>query len=304
MSVRTLRLSLEGGEASLGRVAARDVARMLLGVERAVARAAGHARGRQLKSTGRWGRTIEEATHFRLLGIERGSVIGLLELPDRQVVDGAFHLEDPSLSELAVESAFAVLGGESPELGDVVDSFIQLAEELDIGSRFETLTLETGGVMAKRTVRLDRTVRDRLVASRTRPPDSRDDSLVAVLVEADFEAGTARLRTPDGKKVFVRFDDRLADGVQEGLRRRAEFVGEVQFDPRTMQAGSIVLRRIVENRPLPLGLDPGDFWSLESVEDVARRAGVQPVVTFDRLREPDHDDDDEVNAFFAALSDS
>lgn len=218
------------------------------------------------------------------------------------MVDGAFDIEDPSLSEVAVESALAVLAGDS-SFSDVIDSFLQLADELDIGSRFDALTLETGGAMAKRTVRLDRAVRERLRTVETRAPDTRDDSLVAVLVEADFEAGTARLRTADGKKVFVRFDDGLADGVQEGLRRRAEFVGEVHFDPRTMQAGSIQLRRIVESQPIPLELDPGDFWTSESVADVARRAGVEPVVTFDLLRITEAPED-EVDAFLTALDDS
>jgi len=46
-----LRVRLTGDDAQLGRVAAGDVARMLLGVERAVARAAGHVIGRQVKPT-------------------------------------------------------------------------------------------------------------------------------------------------------------------------------------------------------------------------------------------------------------
>jgi len=73
-----LRVRLTGDDAQLGRVAAGDVARMLLGV----ARAAGHVIGRQVKPTGRRGRAIEDTTRFRLLSIERGSIVGVLELPE------------------------------------------------------------------------------------------------------------------------------------------------------------------------------------------------------------------------------
>jgi len=76
-----LSVRLTGDDAQLGRVAAGDVARMLLGIERAVARAAGHVIGRQVKPTGRRGRAIEETTRFRLLSIERGSIVGSSSFP-------------------------------------------------------------------------------------------------------------------------------------------------------------------------------------------------------------------------------
>jgi hypothetical protein len=78
---------------------------MLLGVERAVARAAGHVIGRQVKPTGRRGRAIEETTRFRLRSIERGSIVGVLELPEEAANDA------PSLGPLALGSALATAGG-------------------------------------------------------------------------------------------------------------------------------------------------------------------------------------------------
>lgn len=96
-----LRVRLTGDDTQLGRVAAGDVARMLLGIERAVARAAGHVIGRQVKSTGRRGRAIEE-TRFRLLSIERGSVVGVLELPEQAANADTLDVDVPSLGPLAL----------------------------------------------------------------------------------------------------------------------------------------------------------------------------------------------------------
>jgi hypothetical protein len=136
-----LRVRLTGEDAELGHVAAGDVARMLLGVERAVARAAGHVIGRQVKPTGRRGRTIEETTRFRLLGIERGSVVGVLELPEEVADNGALDLDTPSLGDLALESALAT----AAEAHSVVLRRIVHGEQLTIG-------LDAGAFWESRTI--------------------------------------------------------------------------------------------------------------------------------------------------------
>jgi hypothetical protein len=84
------------------------------------------------------------------------------------------------------------------------------------------------------------------------PPRARDDSFVGVLVEADFEKNTARLRTAGGRPISVRFEPDLADSIQEGLRRQAELLGEVSYDPKTMEARSVNLRRIVRSEQLTM----------------------------------------------------
>jgi hypothetical protein len=121
-----LRVSLTGRDAELGKVAAADFARLLIGVERVVARAAGHVIGRQVKPTGRRGRTIEHATHFRLLAVETGSVVGVLELADAPEDDETLDLEAAGLGELALDAALATITAPEPAQLDVAEAFVRL----------------------------------------------------------------------------------------------------------------------------------------------------------------------------------
>lgn len=295
-----LRVSLTGADAELGRVAAGDVARMLLGVERAVARAAGHVIGRQVKATGRRGRTIEESTRFRLLGIEGGSVVGVLELPSETVEEERLDVDVPSLGDLALDAALATAAGEETQQVDVADAFVRLSDDLGVGTRFDALTIEQQRAGDRRTVTLDRPARERLWELVASAPKSRDDSLVGVLVEADFEKHTARLRTAAGQGITVRFEPELADSIQEVLRRQTELVGEVAYDPQTMEARSVKLREIVRSEQLTMGLEAGEFWAARSIGELAAERGVGPVEDVDVLR--DHEaSDEEVDRVLAAL---
>lgn len=295
-----VRVRLTGSDAELGRVAAADVARMLLGVERAVARAAGHIIGRQVKPTGRRGRTIEESTGFRLLGIERGSVVGVLGLPSESVEEEHLDLEVPSLADLALDAALATAAGDETQHVDVADAFVRLSDELGVGTRFDAVTIEQERAGDRRMVTLDRPARERLRELVASAPRSRDDSLVGVLVEADFERHTARLRTAAGQSITVRFEPYLSDSIQEVLRRQTELVGEVTYDPKTMEARSVNLRDIVRSEQLTMGLEAGEFWTARSIGDLAAERGVGPVDDIEVLR--DHEaSDDEVDRVLAAL---
>jgi hypothetical protein len=294
-----LRVRLTGAEAELGRVAAGDVARMLLGVERAVARAAGHLIGRQVKATGRRGRTIEESTRFRLVGIEGGSVVGVLELP-AEAPEDRLDVDVASLGDLAVDAALATAAGEETEHVDVADAFVRLSDDLGVGTRFDALTIEEERPGERRTVTLDRPARERLWELVASAPRSRDDSLVGVLVEADFERHTARLRTVAGQGITVRFEPDLADTIHEVLRRQTEIVGEVTYDPKTMEARSVNLREIVRSEQLTMGLEESEFWTARSIADIAAERGVGPVDDVEVLR--DHEaSDEEVDRVLAAL---
>jgi len=282
-----LRVRLTGDDAELGRVAAGDVARMLLGVERAVARAAGHVIGRQVKATGRRGRTIEETTRFRPLGIEKGSVVGVLELPEETTDAETLDIDTPSLGELALDSALATAAGEEIEQRDVAEAFVRLADEVGVGTRIAALTLEDDAPAGRKCVTLDRPARDRLFAVASAAPQSREDSLIGALVEADFENDTARLRTAGGQRIGVHFEPELADDIQDGLRRQAEFIGEVSYDPNTTEAHSVSLRRIVHDEQLTIGLDPGSFWASPTINELAAEQGISPVEDIGMLRDPD-----------------
>jgi len=280
---RVLRIRLTGEEAELGRVAAGDVARMLLGIERAVARAAGHVLGRQVKPTGRRGRSIEETTRLRLLGIEEGSVVGVLELPDATCEDGTLDLDVVSLGEAALDQALATANGEETEHRDVAEAFVRLADDVGVGARFTALQLDADG--GSPGVTLDRVARDRLDQFASSAPPARDDSLIGVLFEANFETNTARLRTPGGQQLDVLFSFELADAIQEGLRRQAELVGEVSYDPKTMEARSVDLHKIVRSEQLSMGLETSDFWSTPTISEISEARGLGPVTDMATLRD-------------------
>jgi len=289
-----------GEDAELGRVAAGDVARMLLGVERAVARAAGHLIGRQVKPTGRRSRTIEETARFRLLGVERGSVVGILQLPEETSDAETLDLDVPSLGDLAVESALATAAGEETEELDVAEAFVRLADDVGVGTRFAAVMLEEERPAGRRSVKLDRPARDRLFTVVSAAPTARDDSLIGVLVEADFESNTARLRTAGGQRIAVQFEREFADSIQEGLRRQAEFVGEVSYNPKTMEARSVNLRRIVRGEQLAMGLEAGDFWAPRAIDEQAAERRIRPVEDVNMLRDREASDE-EVDRLLAAL---
>lgn len=297
-----VRIGLLGDDAELGRVAARDVARLLMGFENAVARAAGHALGRQVKATGRRGRTIEDTTRFRLVAIEPGSVIGVLELPDEELDADAFDIDVSHVGEMAVESALATAAGVRTDQPDVAEAFYKLADDLGVGTRFSAVVLEERSPHAGNgQVKIDRAARDRLYEAVTQRPDARDDSVVGVLVEADFEKNTARLRTSRDRRIAVSFDPELADTIQDALRRQAEFEGEVEYDPKTLEARAVKLRRIVQGEQLTVGLNPGNYWDTRSVAAIAAAQGVEPVDDVEQLRD-DEASQDEVDQMLAALA--
>ena len=71
---------------------------------------------------------------------------------------------------------------------------------------------------------------------------------------------TPRARAPPGgQRIAIRFETELADSIQEGLRRQAEFLREVSYDPKTLEARSVSLRSIVRGDQLVMGFDAGDF---------------------------------------------
>jgi CRISPR/Cas system endoribonuclease Cas6 (RAMP superfamily) len=75
--MRIVRAQLDGMDAEPGRVAAADVARIILGLERAIARAAYLVLERARRGvTGRHSLAIESAARLRFVGVDRGSFVG------------------------------------------------------------------------------------------------------------------------------------------------------------------------------------------------------------------------------------
>jgi hypothetical protein len=299
---RILRVQLVGEEAKLGRIPAADVARLLLATERVLARAAGEALGRRVKPTGRWAGIIADSVRLRLVAVEAGSVTGVLELPDLSPEPDQLPLaEAATLSELAAHALRSTLQGKDSSNRDTARALIRMADEVGIGSRYEAITFDAD--IEATPARLDLETRHRLqsLIEGAQLP-TQPDAVAGVLVEADFESDTARLRTPTGQRVAVSFDDDLADAIQEALRRPAELVGEVTYDEAEARATAVRLREITRADQLALGLEPGEFWRYQTVEQLAREQAVQPITDIGVLRD-DEASDEEIDAFLAALGD-
>ena len=90
-------MSLRGQSAHLGSVQARDVARLLLDLESALAASAYVALGKPRRgSTGRHVAAVEAATRLHLRGIREGSVVAVLGLP-------VLAADDPETFDVGVD---------------------------------------------------------------------------------------------------------------------------------------------------------------------------------------------------------
>lgn len=301
VTVTELRVVLNGESAELGKVPAADVARLLLAVERAVAHAASVSLGRTTRPRGRRVSAVAETARLRLRGIEQGSVIPVLELPDAPLED-SLGLDVETLTETAVRRVFDAAEG-LPEHPLVTSALLQLTEELRIGERYESVGLRLLSDKRSREVVLDAAVRQRLRTQAGLPAvPIREETVVGTLVEADFERRTARLRSPDGQAVSVTFQEDLEDEVQEALRRQAGFVGQVVYDPESMQARSVALHAIQQTEQLIMGVDAQAFWQTPSYEDLAEQQGVDLApIDLDGLYDADATEE-ERDAIVAAIS--
>jgi hypothetical protein len=278
---------------------------LILLVERATARAASVVLGRPKTTTGRYQEVIEQAARFALRSIDRGSVVPVLELPEPPTSnDEGLDLEVASLSESAV--ATLLNAAVEPEPHPVIaKALLELADGMRVGDRYEAVTLDAIGVdgRKRRTVRIDGDARVRLrafVESSAIAP-TRPDALTGVLVEADFEKRTARLRTPTEPGVQVDFTDELADEIQAALRQPATLRGEVVYDAHTHVARSVTLSVVERGEQLVFGVDPQEFWLERTFEELAREQGAGRPADTDALYDPDATDE-ERNALMAALA--
>lgn len=292
---------LLGGDARLGAVPASDVAKLLLGVEAAVARATGDVLGRRVKSTGRWESAIAASVRFRLVSIEQGSVVSVLELPVAETGLDSFDFHASTLGEMGLVAALKTATGQAAD-PDVAAAFVKMVDQIGVGVRYDAVTFDTDVRGAPADVTLDVSARERLerIAAKA-SPEVRPDTLVGVLVEADFERFSARLRSPDSRSVAVNFDENLADDIQEVLRSPAELVGEIEYDAETSRAVKVELRAITRAEQLAMHLDPGDFWEDVTIEDLQGQHGTEPISVDVELGDPELTDE-EADAFVAVLN--
>jgi hypothetical protein len=275
MAGEEVRATLRGPGAVLGDVQARDVARLLLGLESALAAAAYVTLGKpRRRDTGRHRAAIEAATRLRFEGVREGSVVAVLALPLLGPdADGALSLSVDDLAGAAFDRLVAAFDAPDDQVDRrLAKALAELAEQLGIGERHDELVLTSGRVDG--AGRLDGTARQRMRRLADAPLARQADVLAGTLREADFDSRTARLHTGIGETVRVSFTADLDDQVQEALRGQAEFEGIVTYDPVSDTVRRVELRGIASPETLPF--DPAAFWQRPSVAELAEAQGIRP----------------------------
>jgi hypothetical protein len=299
---RIVRAVLEGEDAVPGRVLAGDFAKLILGLQGALSRAAQTVLGRpRTATTGRYEAVIEAATRLRFVGVEEGSFVGVLALPE--VPADADELGvDVTMQDLGYRACLRLVS----ELNDpasttdptLARAIAHLADEVNVGGRTSRIRLELApGTRVARTAVIDEATRHRMheIANR---PQRRSNVLHGRLMEADFEKLSARLRLPTGERVNVTFEPHLADEIQAALREPGTFTGDVTYNRDTGVASSVELRTIATPRD-QLELTGLDFRLHRSVAELATEQGFRGAQDLDNLRIEDIDDD-ELAAFVLA----
>lgn len=303
---KIIRARLYGPNAAPGLIAAADVARMILGLERAIAQAAYVVLGQPRRgSTGRHRAAVEAAAQLRFIGVQEGSLIQVLALPEPDPVgQDQFDLDAAHLSSSAFERLIVSINDGDHTDPRLAGSIAELAEELGIGERHDRLILDdVEGFTAppyRRGV-IDREVRERMRAQATPQPSLRNDTVVGTLVEADFERGTARLQPPVGGPMTVRFPPELADDIQAALRQPAELEGAVAYDPSTATATSVTVQALTRGVQLAFGLHVEDFWRTLTFHELQTKQGTTGVFDVRELGDPGLDVEDRIA--FASLRD-
>ena len=299
MTVRLV-LRLTGENARLGEVYASDLAHLLDGVDRVVSRTAAQIAGRVPRKGGRLPQAIIGATKLRLTAIKEGSLVLEFAPPDVPSDQEALDLDDMQLADSAISTVIDVLEGSETGFPEATAVLSQLAEDLDIGERYETLSLTQPGDVPREAV-MDTTARSRLsVAVQRRTRSDEGVTLVGILYEADFEKNTARLRTPLGDSVTVRFDDSHAMSIKQALREQAQLQGSVTYNEATAAIVSVELAKVASAVQLGLMPDMENFWMSQSLEELAESQGVNVIDRIEVLQD-DTITEKEVEDFLAAL---
>lgn len=283
-----LRVKLTGPTAALGSVPAADVARLLVLIERATARAASVVLHQPKVSTGRYRDVIEQASRYRLRAIEAGSVVPVLELPEAPISPEALDLDVATLGETAVGLLLDAIQSNGEPHPVVAKTLLELADGMHVGDRYEAVALDARmRNRPRREACVDGVVRARLREYVTlgRGTPSRPDVIAGTLVEADFEKHTARLQTPTQPAVQVDFPEDLADDIHAALRHATTLRGEVAFDPTTQAAKTVAVTAIEPGTQLALDAESEAFWTDRSFEELAREQGsgrpLDPDVLYD-----------------------
>jgi hypothetical protein len=258
---------LDGPKAHLGEVPAADVAKLLVGVERVLAHASAYLVNRPIKSRGRREQLVVDASRVALVGVREGSVVPVFAIPDVAPPVG-FALDAAPLGEHALRAALRAATNVSEAPAEVAGALAQLGRDLDIGTVYASLEFRYTNGGPEQRVTIDGAAVARLEERAQSAPRLRSGDIQGVLVEADFEALRGHIRTSEGKRVTLEYGNELADDIEEAIRERRDFVGEVVYDATGETIESVRLTAIERQSPLWPGLEPGEFWVHRSIDDL------------------------------------
>jgi hypothetical protein len=300
-----IRLTLTGDDARPGRIPAADVARLLIAFERVVARAA-EARTRRVATVGRRGAPVETSTHMIFRGIEPGSLVAVLEIPDLPTGEKTLR-EERHLGGFAAADVQDLIHDPASASADrrVVAAANQLGDELGIGARYDSLSIsvqhEGEGQARMETFngKVRRALRER--ALREAETATREDQLFGVLVEADFEERTAHVRTADNLRVPIDFGPLDPDEVYYWLRRPGVMHADISYTPSGVVARGQLLA-INEPHQLDIFTDAiAAVWNTNAtIDQLIEEQGIDPIEDVTELQAIDASDE-EIAAFLDAM---
>jgi hypothetical protein len=252
MAGEEFRATLRGADAAAGLVRASDVARLITGLESAVAAAAYAYLGKPRRgSTGRHRAAVEAASRLLLQEVKPGSGVAVFRLPQlARVTDGTFDVEVDDLAGAAFDHLVASLTQPDEQVDTgIAKALADLGQDLGIGERHAELLLTSSRSAARG--HLDASTKDRMRRLADAPLGRQPDVILGTLHEADFDRRTARLHATTGETVTVEFPAELDDEIQMALRAQATFEGIITFDPTTAMLRRVELRHISTMEPLP-----------------------------------------------------
>jgi hypothetical protein len=129
---------------------------------------------------------------------------------------------------------------------------------------------------------------------------TRKGLLIGTLVEADFEAYTARLRTSDGGSVAVAFDPGMAAEIKDALTEPGAIEGWITYDPANHVAQSINLQKVVTGRQTTLDLGDRAFRKHQSFSELQAEQSITGPFDVHELRDSESSEID-LDAYDKAL---
>ncbi len=258
---------LEGLHARLGEVPAGDLARLLLAVERVIAFGSAHVINRPIGGRGPRPKAVVDASRIAIVALREGSVVPVLAIPDSLPPPG-FAFETTPLGVLGLQEAIRAAQHPEAAPADLAGALAQLGRDVRVGSEYESVSIRFQVDGEERSVRLDRPRLQQLEDRTATAPRLAAGGIEGVLVEADFEALNGHIRTAYGRRIALEYPTDLADDVEEAIRQRRDFVGEVVYDASGQTIESLRLTGIQRQPALWEGLEPGEFWETRTVGEL------------------------------------